>query len=74
MAKKTMEQSTITKMKIKIINTLNPYNKVLPTTKGNELNQPFICFLSLFFLFAFLFFIFHHFFFFQVEKEKLLKA
>jgi len=68
---------------MKIINTLTPYNKVLPTTEGNELTLPFIhffpfCFFSAIYLFISSFsFIFHHFFFFlffQVEKEKLLKA
>ena len=71
MAKKTMEQSTITKMKIKIINTLNPHNKVLPTTKGNELNQPFICFFRSFFFFLLFFFFFCFFIFFTMGNKSI---
>jgi len=54
MGKTTAEQPTINHIDIKNINTLTPYNKVLPTPKGNELNFSFIrCFflLSLFFPF-----------------------
>jgi len=52
-AKNTMEQPMINQIDMKNINTLTPYNKVLPTTKENELNFPFIrgFFPSLFFHF-----------------------
>jgi len=58
---KTMEQPTMNQIIMKNINTLTLYNKVLPTTKGDEFNLPFICcffflFFSFFFLFAFVFF------------------
>ena len=75
-AKKTMEQPT--KMKIKIINTLTLYNKVLPTTKGNELNLLFIycffsslcfsCFFLLLFVYLFCYFCFF------IENKKHQKA
>jgi len=56
-AKKTTEQPTMNQIIMKNINTLTPYDKVFPTTKGNELNLPFIhCFFLSFFLFFFWFF------------------
>jgi len=74
-AKKTMEQPTMNQIIMKNINTLNPYNKVLPITERNELNVPFICcfflsFFSLFvliFIFFLLFLVSFFFFFFQME-------
>jgi len=42
-AMKTMEQPTMNQIIIKNINTLTPYNKVLPTTEiGDELTMPII--------------------------------
>jgi len=64
-AKNTMEQPTLDQIIMKNINTLTPNNKILPTTKGNELNLPFILFFSLGFLkfffssFSFWFIFFH---------------
>jgi len=53
--KNTMEQPTMNQITMKNINTLTSYNKVRPTTKGNELNLPFIRWFFLSFCFFFLF-------------------
>jgi len=67
-AMKTMEQPTLDERNIKSTKTLTPL-EVLPQTKGNELNRPFIHFFCCFvlFLFSLLFFLL----FFQMEKRNI---
>ena len=55
-AKKTMEQPTMSQIITKNINTLTTCNKVLATTKGNELNLPFICCFVFFPIFIYFYF------------------
>jgi len=73
-AKKTMEQPRIVQIIIININTLTPYNKVLPTIyKGNKLIMPFIYFFIFFWFFSFLNFIFVDFFLFSLFFLRIIK-